>query len=75
MDACVAGLGLGSFLHYQVAALLSAKKLKLVLEPFEPAPLPIHLIYPNARLMSPRLRAVIDWLRDGLRADSVYGAG
>jgi len=68
LDACVGGAGLGQFLSYQVRALLKAKKLKRVLVAFEPAPLPIHAIYPSARLLSSNVRALVDWAVPRLRA-------
>lgn len=61
LDACLAGIGLGQFLCYQVQALLAAGRLKRVLGEFEPAPLPIHVIYPHARLLSSNVRTFVDW--------------
>lgn len=60
LDACVEGLGLGMFLSYQAAPHRAAKRLRYVLEDFEPPPLPVHLVYPHARPMSTRVRAFID---------------
>ena len=68
LDACVGGAGLGQFLSYQVRALLEAGKLKRVLVAFESAPLPIHAIYPSARLLSSNVRALVDWVVPRLRA-------
>ncbi len=58
---CVAGAGLGQFLSYQVKDLLEAKKLKRVLVDYEPAPLPIHVIYPSSRFVSSNVRALLDF--------------
>jgi len=60
IDACVAGLGLGSFLSYQVAPRVVSKELRYVLEEFEPDPLPINVIYPHSRLQSAKVRAFVD---------------
>jgi DNA-binding transcriptional LysR family regulator len=68
LDACVGGEGLGQFLCYQVRALLEGGKLKRVLVAFEPAPLPIHAIYPSARLLSSNVRALVDWAVPRLRS-------
>jgi len=57
IDACAAGLGLGSFLSYQVAPRVAAKELRYVLEEFEPEPLPINVVYPHSRLQSATVRA------------------
>lgn len=66
-QACADGLGFGLLLHYQVAALVEEQRLAIVLEDFEPEPLPVSLVYPEARLVSSRLRALVAWLRDALR--------
>ena len=68
LDACVQGAGLGQFLSYQVAALLETRALKRVLGDFEQAPLPIHAIYPSARLLASNVRALVDWAVPRLRA-------
>jgi DNA-binding transcriptional LysR family regulator len=68
LDACLRGLGPGQFLCYQVQALLDAGKLRRVLQNFEPAPVPIQLVYPHARLLSSNVRAFVDWAVPMLRA-------
>ena len=67
IDACVAGLGLGAFLSYQIAGHLAAGRLRPVLTEFEPAPRPVQLIYPHARLLPARVRVALDWLEARLR--------
>ena len=62
-------MGCGQFLCYQVEALLATGKLKRVLGDFEPAPSPIHVVYPNARLLSPNVRAFVDFAVARLRAN------
>lgn len=54
------GGGLARVLAYQAAEALAAGKLKPVLRPFEPPPLPIHLVYPTSRLLSAKVRAFIE---------------
>jgi DNA-binding transcriptional LysR family regulator len=67
IDACTQGLGCGMFLSYQVSALVRAGRLRYVLESCEPEPIPVSLVYPQARLVSARLRAFIDWIVPRLR--------
>jgi DNA-binding transcriptional LysR family regulator len=67
IDACVRGLGYGMFFCYQVNALVRAGRLRYVLQAYEPEPVPVSLIYPQARLVSARLRAFIDWIVPRLR--------
>lgn len=51
--------GLAMVLAYQAAQGLREGRLKIVLAGFEPAPLPIHLVYPTARLLSAKVKAFI----------------
>ena len=67
IDACVAGVGLGSFLSYMVAPDVSAGRLKYVLEDFEAEPLPVHFVYPSARIPSPTVRAFAELCAQRLR--------
>lgn len=68
VDGCARGLGFGLFLHYQVAAEVAAGRLQIVLPDFEPVPAPVSLVYSDARLMSPSLRALLDFVAAGLSA-------
>jgi DNA-binding transcriptional LysR family regulator len=67
VDACAAGLGFGVFMSYQVDALVERGALRIVLERFEPRPVPIHLVYPQARLLPARNRLFIDWMKRELK--------
>jgi DNA-binding transcriptional LysR family regulator len=67
LDACLAGLGVGMFISYQVAPHLAQGTLQLVLEDFEPPPRPIHVVYPHARLLPARTRAFIDFIKKDLQ--------
>ena len=60
IEACQRGLGLGQFLSYQIEALVSATKLRRVLGEYEPPPVPIQIVFPHARLLSPNVRAFVD---------------
>ncbi|OEZ27751.1 LysR family transcriptional regulator [Variovorax boronicumulans] len=70
IEACAAGMGFGTFFSYQVLPHVAQGRLQLVLEDYEPAPRPVSVIYPNARLLPARTRAFIDWMKtefNGLR--------
>ena len=54
------GGGLTRVLAYQAAASLKAGRLRILLAPFEPPPLPIHIVYPTSRLLSAKVRTFID---------------
>jgi DNA-binding transcriptional LysR family regulator len=60
MSACIDGLGLGMFLSYMVAPYRKDGRLKYVLEKFETEPVPVQVVYPQARLMSNKVRAFVD---------------
>ena len=66
IKACVAGLGLGSFLSYQVQDLVSQGKLMVLLSEYELAPIPVSLAHAHTRLVPNRVRALIDWLGEDL---------
>jgi DNA-binding transcriptional LysR family regulator len=68
IDACVRGVGCAQFLSYQVQALIDTGKLKRLLPDFEPEPLPIQIVYPHARLLSPNVRAFVDFAVPRLRS-------
>ncbi len=70
--ACEAGLGFGAFFSYQVEAALRAKRLRVVLREFEPASVPVSLVYPEARRLTSRLRAFLDWMKPRLRESAGF---
>ncbi|MFL6697373.1 MAG: LysR family transcriptional regulator [Vitreoscilla sp.] len=61
--ACEQGAGFGQFFSYQVQDALHERRLRVVLAAFEPARLPVSIVYPNARLLPARTRAFIDAAR------------
>ncbi len=54
------GGGVTMVLAYQVAEAVRAGGLRVVLDDFEPPPLPIHIVYPTSRLLSAKVRAFIE---------------
>lgn len=67
VDACIAGLGFGIFFNYQVTPWVRSGELEIVLNDFEPEPLPLSLVYPHTRLMAMRVRTLVDWLAKDLK--------
>lgn len=59
--AALAGRGIVATLSYQLAPHLADGSLVRLLQDFERPPVPVHLVFPTARLMAPRLRAFIDF--------------
>jgi len=70
--ACVDGVGFGQFLSYQVQHLIREGRLERVLADFEPAPLPVSLVYSGGRLIPSRLRALIDKMKQALQASAAF---
>jgi DNA-binding transcriptional LysR family regulator len=70
--ACVHGVGFGQFLSYQVRREIDEGRLLPVLEAFQTSPLPVSLVYPGSRLVSTRLRALQNWLKDALRESLAF---
>jgi DNA-binding transcriptional LysR family regulator len=62
------GVGLINVLAYQVADALSDDALRVVLNEFEPAPLPIHLLHGGQAPIPLKLRAFLDFAIPRLRA-------
>jgi len=65
--AAVSGFGLTRLMSYQVDALVHSGQLRRVLEAFEPAPLPVHLVHREGRHASHKARAFIDLAIERLR--------
>ena len=65
--ACQRGLGYGQFFDYQVQDAVRSGKLKPVLEAHWPVATPIHVVYPQARLLSGNVRSFVDFVAPKLR--------
>ena len=70
-EACAQGLGFSPLLGYQAAPGVRSGALRIVLERYEPPALPVSLVYPEARLLTSRVRVFLDWMRDELRSRRV----
>jgi DNA-binding transcriptional LysR family regulator len=70
MDAtithCVAGLGVGVFLSYQVKNLIQQGKLVEVLQEFRTQGLPVSMLYPKAKRHLARTSFFIDYAKESL---------
>lgn len=74
IDAGLAGAGLIRAMSYQVAEHVRAGRLKIVLEPFERPPLPVHLIYARQNRLPLKLRAFVDSVAPRLRERLAHAA-
>ena len=71
-DAANAGIGITRLLCYQVSDAVFDGRLKLLLRNFEPAPLPVSLVSPDARLMPQKLKAFMDFVGPRLKARLIF---
>jgi DNA-binding transcriptional LysR family regulator len=68
VDAAVAGLGPTRLLSYQIDAARRAGELVVMLEAFEPAPIPVSLVFDAQQRIALKLRAFLDFAAQRLRA-------
>jgi DNA-binding transcriptional LysR family regulator len=66
--AAVAGAGLTRVMSYKMDAARRSGELELVLESFEPEPLPVHIVYSPRRPVPLKLRAFLNWVTPRLKA-------
>ena len=75
IDAAIAGVGITAVLSYQVATAIADGKLRRLLQKFEPAALPVSLVYAGGGRLPQKLRAFIDFVAPKLRARLAQDAG
>jgi LysR family transcriptional regulator, regulator for bpeEF and oprC len=62
VSAAEAGLGIAQMPAFVVKDAMERGALDLVLEDWFPEPAPLHVVYPQSRHMSRRVRVFVDWL-------------
>ncbi|EDM77262.1 regulatory protein, LysR:LysR, substrate-binding [Plesiocystis pacifica SIR-1] len=67
--AATSGWGLTRVLSYQVGEALEQGRLVAVLEDCEPAPIPVHIVYPGGRHAPAKVRAFVELAAPRLRED------
>jgi DNA-binding transcriptional LysR family regulator len=67
IDAAIAGAGITCVLSYQIESALRAGTLRLLLESFEPRPLPVSFLYSSQGRLPLKLRALLDFAAPRLR--------
>ena len=61
-DAATAGYGLAQLHDYYLDIAIAQKKIVPVLAEFNPRPIPISLVYPQMRHLTPNVRAFVDFM-------------
>lgn len=67
---CLEGFGLAQLAENVVADHLAAGRLVEVLADWQPASVPVSLLYPHQRFLSPAVRAFADWITELVRDDN-----
>jgi len=62
LACCEAGLGFVQLPRYHVARQLAAGTVREVLAACRPPPMPVSVLYPHHRQLSPRVRVFVDWV-------------
>jgi DNA-binding transcriptional LysR family regulator len=68
IQAAELGHGITVALSYMVSEKVRGGALVPLLDAYSPPPQPVHLVYPHARLMAPKIRAFIDFAAPRLQA-------
>lgn len=77
-EGVVSGLGIAVIPAFAFGDEIGRGDVKVLLEAFEPKPLPLNAVYASRRYVPPRVRAMIDFLTHELEIDPVlsgYGSG
>jgi DNA-binding transcriptional LysR family regulator len=61
--SAIAGLGLVQVPRYRIESELASGLLEAVLPGLPPPELPVSVLYPQSRQLSPRVRVFVDWLK------------
>jgi DNA-binding transcriptional LysR family regulator len=66
--AAIAGMGVARVMSYKMDAARRAGTIEIVLEDFEPEPMPAHIVYAQRKPVPLKLRAFLNWMTPRLKA-------
>jgi DNA-binding transcriptional LysR family regulator len=66
--AALAGMGVARVMSYKMDAARRAGTLEIILEDFEPEPMPAHIVYVQRKPVPLKLRAFLNWMTPRLKA-------
>ncbi|WP_019528776.1 LysR family transcriptional regulator [Dasania marina] len=69
IEATTQGFGITRVLSYQVAKQLVSGELKIIMENYEPAAKPVHIVHREGRNAAVKVRAFVDLLAEKLRSE------
>ena len=61
--SCIDSLGVAGFFYYQVADAIKANELITIFESYNTELIPINIVYPHVKLISPRVQHFINWFK------------
>jgi DNA-binding transcriptional LysR family regulator len=70
--AAMNSAGLARVMSYKMDAAMRERKLEIVLDDFEPTPLPIHILYPPRKPMPLKLRTFLNWMTPRLKQQFAF---
>lgn len=71
LEAALAGLGLLVLPHWMIHKYLDAGELEIVLQDYEPAPIPIHVVYSQRRYLPLKVRAFVEFIAEEFSGNAV----
>ena len=69
IESAIDGHGITRVLSYQIAKHVAAGRLELLLEPYEPPPIPVHFVRQADRAIPAKIRAFIDFAAPLIRTE------
>lgn len=69
IGTAIAGEGITTSICYMVGRHIAEGALVPILESFWPIPAPVHVVFPESRLMGAKVRAFVDWATTDLAAE------
>ncbi|QLQ31832.1 MAG: LysR family transcriptional regulator [Candidatus Thiothrix singaporensis] len=66
-QAAILGVGVTRLLHYQTAEAVAKGELEIILEAYEPTPVPVHLLHVSRSRMPLKMRRFLDFAAPQLR--------
>jgi len=64
VSAILAGIGIGKMPEFRVAPYLTDGRLEILLEDWITDPMPVHVVYPQNRHLSAKVRVFVEWVSE-----------
>jgi LysR family transcriptional regulator for bpeEF and oprC len=75
MAAGLSGLGVMQLPSFLLPQHLAAGRLELLLQEWRSDPLPLHVVYPQNRHLSAKVRAFVEWIAELFAAEPALQRG